>query len=382
MSAADNTGLFFGPIGHGVAFLDTTQIEPGVAQTIFDLGFLSPATGSTSGGTAVQAQVSEENASSAENISSGTIYIGNAPANNMLLSNSAATALTPPASAIGPADFTVVLTDGSIQLNPENFSYGPMIVELSTNASSAEGDTQGVIFGYGLGQQPSDVTITVGGQASPVTQVLPSASPIYPYPFPMEAVLFTIPAGTAGSTATVTLTTANGSATSATSLNYVPAVQDFALQGASLMQGLCDPTRGVVYFTDQSQIDVFSPSTNNWLAPITISYTNGNSRLLGVALSPDGNTMAVSDAGNARIYLLNPSLPNSAKSFGVLTPNDNGNLQPWGLVVTNSGIVYFGSYNNESDPGGGFHQLNTQALDRSRTTTYHRLRRGMISCAS
>jgi hypothetical protein len=359
LSATDNTGLFFGPIGHGVAFLDTTRIEPGIAQTIFSLGFLAPGTGSTNGGTAVQAQVSEENASSAEDISSGTIYIGNVPANSVSLSNSAATALTPPASTMGPADFTVVLSDGSIQLNPENFSYGPTIVELSTNAASAEGGTQGVVFGYGLGQQPSDVTVTVGGQAAPVTQVLPSVSPIAPYPFPMEAVLFAIPAGTAGTTATVTLTTANGSATSTTSLNYVPAVQNFALQGASLMQGLHDPTRGVVYFTDQSQIDVFSPSTNNWLAPITISYTNGKSRLLGVALSPDGNTMAVSDAGNARIYLLNPSSPTSAKSFRVLTSNDNGNLQPWGLAVTNSGIVYFGSYNNESDPAGGFHQLNT-----------------------
>ena len=358
LSAADSTGLFVGPIGHGVAFLDTTQIEPGMAQTIFDLGFISPGTGSANGGTAVQAQVSEENASSPENISSGTIYIGNVSANNISLSNSAADALTPPAATTGPADFTVVLSDGSIQLNPENFSYGPTIVELSTNAASAEGGTQGVVFGYGFGQQPSDVSVTVGGQAAAVTQVLPTASPIPPYPFPTAAVLFTIPPGTAGTPATVTLATGFGSATSATSLYYVPAVQNFPLPGAAFMQGLYDPTRGVVYFTNQSQIDVFLPSTSNWLAPITISYTNSNSRLLGVTLSPDGNTMAVSDAGNASIYLLNPSSPNSAKSFNV-SENAVGNLQPYGLVVTNSGIVYYGTYNNDAEPGGGFHQLNT-----------------------
>lgn len=359
LSVSDETGLVVGPIGHGVAFLDTTQIEAGLAQTIFDIGFLSPGTGPPSGGTAIQAQVSEQNATSAENITAGTIYIGNVSANNIALSNTVATALAPPATNGGPADFTVVLPDGSIQLNPEDFSYGPTIIELSTNAASAEGNSQGVIFGYGLGEQPSDLTVSVGGQATQVVQLVPSVAPISPYPFPMEAALFTIPPGNAGSVATVSVTTGNGSATSATLLNYVPAVQDFALQGAALMQGLYDPTRRVMYFTDQSQIDVFSPSSNNWVTPITISYTNSNSRLLGVALSPDGNTMAVSDAGNASIYLLDPSSPNSVKSFLVWPTGAPGNLEPWGLVVTDSGIVYYGSYESDSDPPGGFHELDT-----------------------
>ncbi len=358
LSVSDETGLIVGPIGHGVAFLDTTQIEAGLEQTIFDLGFLSPGTGSPSGGAAIQAQVSEQNASTTENINSGTIYIGNKNANNALLSNTTATALTPPASAVGAADFTVVLSDGSIQLNPENFSYGPTIVELSTNSASADGGSQGVIFGYGLGQQPSDVTVGVGGQSAAVTQVVPSASPLSPYPFPMEAVLFTIPPGVAGSAATVTVTTANGSATSATPLRYVPAVQSYALPDAVLMQGMYDPTRGVVYFTDQAQIDVFSVSTNNWLAPIMIGYTNSSSRLVGVALSADGNTLAVSDSGNANIYVLNPSSPNTVKSFHVKPPNV-GNLQPRGLVVTDAGIVYYLSYDSDIDPPGGLHQLDT-----------------------
>jgi hypothetical protein len=358
LSVSDETGLIVGPIGHGVAFLDTTQIEAGLEQTIFDLGFLSPGTGSPSGGTAVQAQVSEQNATTTENINSGTIYIGNITANNGSLSNTTATALTPPASAEGPADFTVVLSDGSIQLNPENFSYGPTIVELSTNAASADGGSQGVIFGYGLGQQPSDVTLSVAGQSAAITQVIPSASPISPYPFPIEAVLFTIPPGVAGSAATVTVTTVNGSATSAAPLNYVPAVQSYPLSGATLMQGVYDPTRGVVYFTDQSQIDVFSVSTSNWLAPITIGYTNSASHLVGVGLSADGNTLAVSDTGNANIYVLNPSSPNTAKSFHVQPPNV-GNLQPRGLVVTDAGVIYYLRFDSDIDPPGGFHQLDT-----------------------
>jgi len=376
LSASDETDLIVGPIGHGVAFLDGTQIPSGLAQTVFSVGFLSPGMGTANGGTAIQAQVSRVNApGSGPNITSGTIYIGNATANNVSLSNTIATGLAPPASASGPADFTVVLPDGSIQLNPENFSYGPTIVELSTNAASAEGGSQGVIFGYGLGQQASDVSVNVGGRPAAVTQVIPSVSPISRYPFPMEAVLFTIPAGTPGSAASVTATTATGSASSTSMLHYVPAVQTFELPGAALMQGLYDPTRGIVYFTDKSQIDAFSLATNNWLAPIVISFTNTNSRLLGVALSPDGNMLAVSDAGNANIYVLNPSSPSTAKSFHI-QPAGVGNLEPYGLVVTNSGIVYYGSFDADVDPQDGFHKLNTSTATITDFTNPPSLRGG------
>jgi IPT/TIG domain-containing protein len=357
LSVIDETGLIVGPIGHGVAFLDSTQINAGSGQqTIFDLGFLSPGTGSPNGGTAVQAEMSEQNSAAPVNITSGTIYIGNGTASNVSVSNSSASGLAPPSTEAGAADFTVVVQDGSVQLNPENFSYGPTIVELSTNAASAEGGAQGVIFGYGLGQQPSDVTISVGGQPAPVTEVIPSASPIFPYPFPMEAVLFTIPAGTAGAASTVTVTTAAGSSSLPGSFYYVPAVQSYPLSGASLMQGVYDPTRAVVYFTDQIQIDVFSPATESWLAPIPVSFANAQSRLVGIALSPDGNTLAVSDAGNSKIYVMNPSSPSSVQSFSVNTGNG---VQPYGLAVTNSQAVYYATYTQVISPPGGFNKLNT-----------------------
>lgn len=249
-----------------------------------------------------------------------------------------------------------MLSDGSIQLNPENFSYGPTIVELSTSVASSEGGAQGVIFGYGLGQQASDVTITVGSQLAPVAQVLTTPYPGMPYPFPMEAVPFTIPPGVAGNAATVTVTTASGSATSVTPLNYVPAVQQFASPDAALMQGVYNPTQGVVYFTDQSQIDVFSISENNWLPPITIPNANTNSRLMGIALSQDTNTLAVSDSGNANIYVLNPASPSTVKSFHVVQSQLEAGMQPYGLTVSNPGVVYYATYGG--DAFSSFHNLN------------------------
>jgi hypothetical protein len=74
LAVSDKTGLIVGPIGHGAAFLDRTQINRGPAQTILSVGFLSPGTGSPNGGTAVQAVVSTINAPPpGPNITSGTI---------------------------------------------------------------------------------------------------------------------------------------------------------------------------------------------------------------------------------------------------------------------------------------------------------------------
>ena len=354
-SATDETGLVFGPIGHGVAFLDGSKIYPGQAGTQFNLGFLAPATGPLSGGTALETEVLT--AIPAPNITTGTVYIGNAEATNVSLSAHSFAGKTPPAAAGGAADFTVVLPDNSIGIMPEDFSYGPTIVEVSPNAASAEGGAQGAIFGYGFGVQPSDDQVSIGGQAA-VTQSLTVGYPIFPYPFPMQAVLFTVPAGTPGASADVAVTSAYGSATASGAFHYVSAVQSYPLAGASLQQGLYDPYRSVIYFTDQNQIDVFSPASESWLASISIPQADANSRLLGMGLSPDGNTLAISDAGDARIYVLNPASPQTVKSFNVL--NFQG-IEPCGLAVTNSGVIYYATFDTDITGTNAFHKLDTNS---------------------
>ena len=354
-SSIDENGLIFGPIGHGVAFVDGSQINAGNEGTQFNIGFLAPATGPTSGGTALQTEILTPQPP--PSITTGTVYIGNAQATNVSLSATAFAGGTPPASAVGAADFTVVLPDKSVRIMPENFSYGPTIVEVSPNAASAEGGAEGAVFGYGFGQQSSDVHVTVGGQSATVTQLQTNASTTFPYPFPMEAVLFTVPSGTAGQSVDVKITTVNGSATATAAFQYVPAVQSYPLAGVSLMQGTQDPNRGVLYFTDQSRIDVFSPAGAQSLTSITIPYADISSRLYGVALSPDGNTLAVSDAGDSRIYVLNPGSPQTVQSFNV--SEQLSDYEPGGLAVTNSGMVYYATFNTQGYGNTAFHKLNT-----------------------
>jgi DNA-binding beta-propeller fold protein YncE len=352
----DENGLIFGPIGHGVAFIDGSKINKGNRGTQFNVGFLSPNVGPLSGSTTVQTEILTP--IPPPNITTGTAYIGNAKAAKVSLSVNRFSGETPRAAKGGAADFTVVLPDGSVRMMPEGFSYGPTIVQVSPNAGSAEGGAQGAIFGYGFGQQTTDVQVRVGGQTASLTQLFVYASPTFPYPFPMQAVLFTVPPGVAGQSADIRVTTQNGSATAATAFRYIPAVQSFSLPGASLMQGILDPHRQVLYFTNRSQVEVFSPASETWRAPISLPLVNGNTRLLGLALSPDGNTMAVSDAGTARIYVLNPESPSTAKVFNV--SQDFSGYQPCGLAVTDSGKVYYATF---VTPGGSgfvaFHKLDT-----------------------
>src|SRR5271165_524843 len=354
-SSIDENGLIFGPIGHGVAFVDGSQINPGIQGTQFNIGFLAPATGPTTGGTALQTEILTPQPP--PTITTGTVYIGNAQTTSVSLSATAFAGSTPPASTGGAADFTVVLPDKSIRIMPENFSYGPTIVEVSTNAASADGGAQGAIFGYGFGQNASSIQVTVGGQSATVTQLLTTASPTFPYPFPTEAALFTVPAGTAGTVSNVTVTTSYGSATASNAFRYVPAVQSFPLAGASLMEGIYHPQNSLMYFTDQAQVDVFSPGSGQWQAPIVIPSADVSSRLYGIALSPDGNTLAISDAGDARIYVLNPGSPQSVQSFNVA--EQISEYEPGGLAVTNSGAVYYATFDTTGFGNTAFHELNT-----------------------
>jgi streptogramin lyase len=347
-SVVDPTGLMIGPMGHGVGFLDTTQINPGTKGTQFSVSFLTPSVGSSAGGSSIETNYV------GPALQQATMYVGNAVTGSVHVSPDSLTTTAPKSTFAGVADFTVTLPDKSIGMMPEDYSYGPTIVEVSTNAASAEGGMQGAIFGYGFGNQPSDVQLSIGGQAATASQLFTGA-PIFPYPFPIQTVLFTIPPGMAGSSADVTITIADGMATASGSFHYVPAGEPFPLVNSSLMQGIYDPFRGVLYFTDRAQIDVFSPSSGSWLAPITLPNTTISTRLVGISLSPNGNTLAVSDPGDNAIYVVKPSVPASVKSFSGV------GLQgvPYGLAVTNSGVVYFGTYAQSISSPGGLGKLDS-----------------------
>lgn len=366
LQAFDNTGLLAGPMEEGAGFLDTTALKSGPAGSTFLNGYVVPATGPSGGGTSVQFE------NVANNASIGSAYFGPNPAPGVSQGGGEFYAVTP-AGQPGPVDLYAVMADGGTLIVPEAFSYGPSILEVTPDSATEEGGGTGVVYGYGLGSTmdnapiPTDLQITVGGRPAAITGYAPNAYNLLSPPFNLQAAAFTIPPGVSGSTADVTVTTSNGSGTAKAVFTYLPAVKQLPM-GGSLAQGIYDRARDVYYFTNTSEIEVFSRSAGQWRTAIHVppAPSGTTHRLWGIAISQDGTKLAISDTGTAMIYLIQPDTPGSAQSFPVSTYFAGSPISlsgiattPAGLAVTNAGMIYFAAYITGGDGFDGFFKLDT-----------------------
>jgi len=380
--AFDTTGLMVGPLEEGFGFLDTTQLQTGSHGSGFLNAVLDPATGPVGGGT-----VTQWSAPTPSQIYFGKNLASFEPAQGSLIP------VMTPSGQPGPADAYLFLSDGEMQLVPEGFSYGPTILEVSPNYSTAEGNGAGVIYGYGFGPLnattlPSGLSVTLGGKQATITGFNPNtygeSSPAPP--FPLQSIYYTIPAGTSGNAADVTVTSSSGTTTAKGAMTYLPALKQYPLTGSSLAQGIYDPTREVYYFTDSNKIQVFSLQQGAWLNPIAIPAPQGaTQRLWGIALSPDDSKLAVSDVGAAVIYLVDPANPSSVQTFSM----NGAPIVPVGIAIGNSGVAYLAVDCQCGFGYGNFYELDTSTgvltnLDPSNigSGTTNRQARAVISADS
>jgi hypothetical protein len=374
--AVDETGLLACAIGHGVALLDGSALESQLPATpLFGFAYnnvAQPSFGPVEGGTQVVLTGFQVN--NIQNVSFGS------NAAKVASSGSLGITVTTPPGVPGPSDVSVSLSDGAYWLFPRNYSYGPSMVQVRPETAVSDGGS-GTIYGYGFGPptpggQATGLQLTVGGQPATITSYLPQpysqATPYYP--FPLESVTYTIPPGIAGSTANLTLSNSAGTAVLANAIRYLAPTQQYPLAGAVLVQGIYDPGRDVYYFTDEKQIQVFSLTQAKWLPPIAMPA--GAQRLWGIALSPNGTRLAVSDAGSARIYTLNPATPAAVSSFSLPTTSADVGEEPCGLAITDSGIVYYASFAAEFTGTWAIHKLNTGT---GAVTDYHELQDGALT---
>jgi len=354
--AFDTSGLMVGPLEEGFGSLDTTQLHTGSTGNGFLNAYLNPATGPVSGGT-----VTQWSAPTPSQVYFGKNLASLEPGTGDLIS-----VITPPGQP-GPADVYLFLSDGEMQLVPEGFSYGPTILEVSPNYSTAEGGGTGVIYGYGFGPVnsnavPSGLSVSVGGQLATITGFNPNSYNISAQPFLLQSIYYKIPPGTAENASDVSVTSSSGTTTAKAALNYLPALKQYPLAGASLVQGIYDPFRDLYYFTDANRIQVFSLRQGSWLTPITIPLPQGatQQRLWGIALSADGSKLVVSDARAGVVYLLNPANPASVQSFPIKPSGLDGGsgilVLPAGLAVANSGVVWL---TVDVQGGTGYHNFFT-----------------------
>jgi hypothetical protein len=365
LQAVDGTGLFAGPMEQGIGFVDSAAMKTGPVGTGFANGNLNPATGPVSGGT--QTQWLQWANSEAVVADYAGVYFGARPATSVSSSSSGTITVTSPSGSAGSTDVYAFSTDGGMQLLPEAFSYGPTILQVTPEKATQEGSGTGIIYGYGFGPVdsnniPSGLQVTVAGKPAQITGYASNAYNVQYPPFPLQAIAYTIPSGTSGSSVDIAAVSGDGEATAHAALSYLPAIQQFPLSGAALAQGIYDRYTDLYYFTDANKIQVFSKAQAAWQTPITIPPPKGaTQRLWGIALSPDGTKLAIGDTSAQVIYLLSPSNPTSVQTFPVPTiPSYNGVVtNACGVAISDAGIVYYAAYVQGADDFDQFFKLDT-----------------------
>lgn len=368
--AFDNSGLLAGPLEEGFGFVDTTALQTGPVGWQFTNAYLTPGTGTTGGGTQVQWSLPN----TPTTLNPSAYFGGNkAPTVAMGSGDGPATVPTPPGNP-GPVPVYVFEPDGSMQLVPDGFSYGPTVLEVTPGISTADGGGEGVLYGYGFGPLgattiPPNLSVTVGGATATIVGFNADAYNITSQPFQLQSISYTIPPGSSGSSQNVAVASASGETSISNALSYLPKPQQYPLSGSQLAQGIYDPVRDLYYFTDTNCIRVFSLTQGQWLTPINIpAPTGATPRLWGIALSPDSSKLAIADAGSNVIYLIDPANTASVLTFPFAPSEPAGILaHPRGVAIGNTGIVYITA---DVEGGSGFNTFFKLDTNTGKLTGY------------
>jgi YVTN family beta-propeller protein len=324
-SDADETGMIFAPEaqGRGLGFFDASSPRALGTDSPVNAGLSPPQGSPTSPGTTTVSAV--------QGLTSGSsFYFGAPPASPqetpgriVSIAPPGTAQVVPPPHAAGTVNVTITNPDGQLSVLPDAYSYGPTVVAMSPNAGPASGQTSVTLMGYGLDFPQSQIKVTVAGQPATVTYAFPGA-PISPFPFPMDTIKFTVPAGVHGF-ADVTVTTPAGSITSAQSFQYLNSIQSFPVSGG-LGKLIYDQPRQRLYATNYAtnQVNVFDLQSQQIIASINVGLTPA-----GLSLTPDGTKLVVANFGDGTVSIINPStlsvsatlpMPASVQGCGVNQP--------------------------------------------------------------
>ena len=251
--------------------------------------------------------------------SNSQIYFGAPPASpqatpgtNLVYSPPTSVQVTPPSGAqSGAVDVTLTNSDGSLGIALDGFTYGSTILAVATTSGPASGGTSVTLYGYGLAFAQSQIQVTVGGNAAVVTQAFAGPG-ISPFPFPMDQVTFTTPAGNPGP-ADIVVTTPVGSATVSGGFDYLQNVQNFPVSG-TLAEVVYDSSRQRLYSADYgtNKVYVFDLSSQSFLTPFTV----GNSPQ-ALAITPDFTTLVVPNGADSSISIVDLTGQSGTKTVSV-----------------------------------------------------------------
>jgi DNA-binding beta-propeller fold protein YncE len=330
---ADGRGTVFGVADHGVAIDDSTFYQNFSASTVDPRGIIAaPAEGPTNLSTLVALPTSAFT-------ESPNIWFGELLGTNTTLSGLEAQASAPPSSTPGPVNVRIFTTDGTLAIIPQAFTYGEYAVSYGTVGASPSGGPTADFFGYGYSVDVSGASVQIGGNNAPVTHkgLYPGENP---YPFPLQHLQVTIPAGSAG-TKDLAISSPSGTTTVSKGFHYLESLKDYSTSD-SLVDVLYDQPRKKLYLSAGNHVDVFSLSSSTFVSPISPPSLSGSYQLGGMALTPDGSELLVANFSDNSLAIINTDSPASASVVHIVPSGANPPYAPVYVAATSRNTAFVG----------------------------------------
>lgn len=341
LEATDGSKLLFSVANRGVGFVDASAIAS-LSQTAPEFSTVpiaQPSTGSNTGGTSTSLAGTNFEANPAVEFGAQAAAVQSSTASQIQVTS-------PPNAASGAVNATAFFPDGWVALAPDAFSYGPQVLKVLPNAGNKNGGETISVYGYGFGSDASKLSVKIGGSTAtvqkidPVSTLLPSLGLDATYPFPLQRITLTTPAGSPGS-ADIVLNSPSGSTTLARGFSFLQNEQVDKLTGLYKFV-LYDRKRNRLYLSNIDHVDVFDLGLNAFVG--TIQPPGGpppNSGLRGLALTPDSSQLAIADFGAQSVYLMNPDAATGSASFVGGIPG-YANSGPSLVAATSANTIFVG----------------------------------------
>lgn len=352
----DSTGMVFGSADHGVAFDDSTYSATyavGVNHSPI-APILSPSFGATDATTTVDFPGGYSFASLPDvwfGVSRGSYA--------SLLGGSELEVNAPPATTPGPVHVKVISPDATAVFDPLAFSYGPSLMFVNGDTLAPQGGATVHLLGLGIPTDPSQITVSIGGNPATVASASPTTIDNRGnpggYPYPLIDVAVMVPPGTGD--ADVVLTTADGSSTLPGALHYAASVNSYASTD-TLRAITLDRERNVLYISAGDHVDVFSLASAQFLAPFTPPSLSGGKDFRGLTLTPNANLLVVANHADGSVAVINPDAPASAQAVQVIPSGASYDQEPENVVASNNGSVFVDVTSNEEGCGGTVYELD------------------------
>ena len=209
---------------------------------------------------------------------------------------------------VGPVNVKIALPDGSEGNIPEAFAYGVSAVQTPILGASPSGGALFNLYGYGFGSDLHSTQVSVGGSSAGLQEnTLFNYEYSSGYPFPLNHVEAIAPPGTPGVTS-MKVTSPSGTASFSNQFRYVQSVTDYS-SADTFTFIIYDGTRQRVYLSAGDHVDVFSLTSRTFLAPIIPRSLGTARQLKGLALTPDGSKLLISDYQDDSVAIVNPDNP-------------------------------------------------------------------------